>query len=63
MDQHTIDELLRCIADNLEVDSVFLGTQNASVAFYPLIDKIAELSGQSPDTVGERFNDIQSKVI
>ena len=56
-------ELLKYIAENLEVESRFLTTTpNANVEVIGLLDKIAELRGISKKENGIEFNSIMDSL-
>ena len=56
-------ELLKYIAENLEMESRFLTTTpNANVEVTGLLDKIAELRGISKEQNGIEFNSIMDSL-
>lgn len=56
-------ELLRYIAENLEMESRFLTTTpNANIEVVGLLDKIAELRGISKEENGIEFNSIMDSL-
>ena len=56
-------ELLRYIAENLEIESRFLTTNpNANIEVVGLLDKIAELRGISKEENGIEFNSIMDSL-
>lgn len=59
MDDKIALELLKYIAENLEVESIFLTPcPTASVGVVGLLDKIAELRNVNREFNGQQFNDI-----
>ena len=56
-------ELLKYIAENLEMESRFLTTTpSANVEVIGLLDKIAELRGISKEDNGKEFNSIMDSL-